>query len=87
MSKGRNSTVVGFRVSDEEWERLRSAAARAGRDESVGDYCKRIVLKEGTRLHKRGKVTTHVVLQAPVEPGPPVLVSATSDDYSGPTED
>ena len=53
MAKGRNSTVVGFRVSDEERERLRSAAARAGRDESVGDYCKRIVLKEGTRMHKK----------------------------------
>lgn len=45
--------IVSFRVSPEEWEELRSGSARAGNDESVGMYAKRLSLKEANRSHKK----------------------------------
>jgi hypothetical protein len=47
--------IVSFRVSPEEWETLRSGSARAGNDESVGMYSKRLALREAARRHKKPK--------------------------------
>ena len=54
MVKGRNSVVVSFRVSDEEYHSIGVKALRKG--VSASELCKCLVLKEFARTHKKKEV-------------------------------
>jgi len=59
--KGRNSRTITIRVSLLEYATIDRSALMANKGESVGLYCKRKLLAEGIRKHRRA---------SPVKPSP-----------------
>jgi len=51
MSKGKTTTVVAFRLSDSLYFPIKEKAAK--QKLSIGDYCKRVILKEALRTHHK----------------------------------
>lgn len=57
MTHGRNSTPVAFRLPDELYLKILVRAQARGITPS--EWCKRLVLRESTREHKRKEVNNN----------------------------